>query len=401
MAEKPDDDIKESIATLILVMGRRLDRLYGKLSARLMRLLREQLELMDAKLKGMTPGTWTINRHKAVMAMLAKGIAELTNSSIRQLTRDLGIVTLNSKNDLARYLAVLDKEFTGSTTPLSFDSLEWWEETTEKIGRTRIRQYTRSWKRYGAKMTLDIEDAIAKKLVVGERWDTAREEVMSIVHKEVSGKQWMVDRIVRTEASAAWNGTALLAMLEEDETSKMDDLEYDPVFKKLVSTFDTVTGRDSVQLHGQTRPVDKPFYDAVNGITYMAPPNRPNDREIIVPWRESYGEDFEDYTVETADGYDVEVHGERARLLTKRPIGNDPTRPSVRDRRHQLRNLRRQRGDAVDDLRDARNDIETLERSDRDPRSYRQEVISLTQRRNLLRRKVEEMSTWIDQVEAI
>ena len=171
--------------------------------------------------------------------------------------------------------------------------------------------------------------------------------------------------------------------------------------KKLVSTFDTVTGRDSVKLHGQTRLVNKPFYDSVNGISYMAPPNRPHDREIIVPWRTSYGEDFEDYTVETADGYDPEVHGERARLLTKRPIANDPTRPSVRDRRDQLRNLRHQRAGSVDDLRTAREDIEALAQSNRDPRSYRQELISLTQRRNLLRRKVEEVSTWIDQVEAM
>ena len=92
MAGKPDDDIEASVATLILIMGRRLDRLYGKLSGRLLRLLRVQLELMDAQLAGMKPGTWTMTRHKAVMTMLTKGIAELTNTSLKQLTRDLSIV---------------------------------------------------------------------------------------------------------------------------------------------------------------------------------------------------------------------------------------------------------------------------------------------------------------------
>ncbi len=56
----------------------------------------------------------------------------------------------------------------------------------------------------------------------------------------------------------------------------------------LVATFDRVTGRDSVLLHGQVRPVREPFFDAFNGRSFMAPPNRPHDREMLVGVRERH-----------------------------------------------------------------------------------------------------------------
>lgn len=703
--DSPSKDTAQVVAVAMLLVEKRLQEIRAKVSRRALRLIREKLEELDTKLLTMRPGKWTTNRAKAVRAILRRGMAELSGDSIRQMSRDMATVSLESRNQTVRYLQALDEEFTGSVQPISFDSLKWWEQTASDINRTRIRLYTRSWQRYGAKVTMGIEDAIAKRVLVGERWDMARDEVMAVTREQVGDKEWMVDRILRTECllpdalvsgavvraatrrsykgtvveiiteggrkltttpnhpmltrrgwvatgklsegddlvcyigdqsacasrdqnvatppstireifdavaavgvcerrrgaqpdfhgdgmdgdvdifspagalgfgrfaaiqeplrkhvftpangmgilsfcsrcrcllsdngrcfcsiacsdahlkepafdctvphtaklstqsahaftclvpctnliqgqvaanfwvfekcelplcsighrplldatslelsehcsawdvgilknapsaepgdvefdrvielrrreysghvynlatshgyfamngaitgntSAAWNGTALEAMKTEDRTSKEDDFEYDPMFKKLVATFDDVTGRDSVVLHGQTRPVDQPFYDKVNGITYMAPPNRPNDREIIVPWRESYGEEFEDYTVETADDYDPEIHGERARLQTKKPIANDPTRPSVRDRRDQLRNLRGQRSEAVDDLRNARLEINELEQ--KDPRQYREQLTQLVNRRKFLRGKVDEMSTWIDQIEGM
>lgn len=398
-ARDPSEELAQTIAVAMFLVEEGLQKIRGKITRRALRLINEKLGQIETQLMTMKPDSWSATRAKAVQAVLRRGLAELTADSVRQTAREMATVSLEARNQMTRYLTTLDKAFTGAVQPISFDSLSWWEQTAAGINRTRVRYYTNSWQRYGASTTIGIENAIAKRVLVGERWDLARDEVWSAVREQVGNRQWMVDRILRTETSAAWNGTALEAMREEDRTSREDDLEYDPMFKKLVSTFDDVTGRDSVVLHGQTRPVDQPFYDSVNGITYMAPPNRPLDREVVVPWRQSYGEEFEDYTVETADGYDPDIHGERARLQARRPISNDPTKPSVRERRDQLRNLRAQRAKAVDELREARLAVTELEQ--KDPRAYREELIHLTNRRQFLTTKVSEMTSWIDQIEAM
>jgi hypothetical protein len=65
--------------------------------------------------------------------------------------------------------------------------------------------------------------------------------------------------------------------------------------KRLVATFDQRTGEDSKKLNGQTVPWSEPFVWmektklGEKRIEYMMPPNRPQDREVVVPWRPEYG----------------------------------------------------------------------------------------------------------------
>jgi hypothetical protein len=106
---------------------------------------------------------------------------------------------------------------------------------------------------------------------------------MALVREQVGGRQWMVDRIVRTEVATVHSSTTMAALLEEDEPE-------DPMLKKLVAIFDKATALDSKLLHGQTRRVRDLFTDVVHGKMFDAPPNRPNDREIVIGWRASYGD---------------------------------------------------------------------------------------------------------------
>lgn len=79
----------------------------------------------------------------------------------------------------------------------------------------------------------------------------------------------------------AANRSALDAIKAVDEE---DDLGG---FAKILSaSFDDRTGWDSYMVHGQIRRPEEPFAwaDAKGHVEeYMAPPNRPNDREIVVP----------------------------------------------------------------------------------------------------------------------
>ena len=87
---------------------------------------------------------------------------------------------------------------------------------------------------------------------------------------------WRAERIARTEASYAvnrreWADVQAIAADDPDEAWR----------KSLSATFDTRTGDDSRQLDGQAVPIDAPFTD-VDGDPYQHPPNRPNDREVVI-----------------------------------------------------------------------------------------------------------------------
>jgi hypothetical protein len=91
---------------------------------------------------------------------------------------------------------------------------------------------------------------------------------------------------VRTELAYSYGATNQMAMV--DLRTRVPKMQ-----KRLVATFDDRTGQDSVDLNGQTVDVHEPFRWEVKDargrktgkvVLYMQPPNRPNDREVVVAW---------------------------------------------------------------------------------------------------------------------
>lgn len=83
---------------------------------------------------------------------------------------------------------------------------------------------------------------------------------------------------------AAYNRAGWEATREADE-------QLDDMVKILSATFDDRTGPDSKNVHGMVRRPDEAFeYVDYKGahLMYQHPPNRPNDREIVVPHRISW-----------------------------------------------------------------------------------------------------------------
>ncbi len=89
-------------------------------------------------------------------------------------------------------------------------------------------------------------------------------------------------RIVRTEMSEAQNASHMASIQGHRE-------QFPDIKKKILATFDLRTAMDSVGVHGQVRPVDGYFMDGA-GRTYQRPPSRPNDREVVIPWRDRWSE---------------------------------------------------------------------------------------------------------------
>lgn len=110
---------------------------------------------------------------------------------------------------------------------------------------------------------------------------------MGDVGKFFLGEEWKLTRIVRTEMHGMYNYSKMNGMSELQE-QRLPDL-----MKTLMHPLDKRTGKDSKALAQENPiiPIDEPFKFKWNGKTrtFMAPPDRPNDRAILVPYRESWG----------------------------------------------------------------------------------------------------------------
>jgi len=268
---------------IVEAMHADLDRFAGQLRRRSTRLVRESMvELRDRYARARLD-SWGAASNLAAATIAADAVARLQARQAHDLGAALPTVARVSRDRQVSLLRALDERYAGSVRPLRFDTLAWLED--QSTSQIRLRQFPRSFARYGAAATAEIEDALAKLALTGRPWTEARGKVWATVRGIVGDRQWMVDRILRTETSAIYNGTALAAIEAEDTPDS-------PMLKRLVSIFDKVTGLDSYAQHGQLRRVREPFQDP-NGRLYQAPPNRPHDRAIVVPHRSDWGERVE------------------------------------------------------------------------------------------------------------
>ena len=267
---------------IVAAMHADIDRFGNELGVRTDRLARAAITDLQRDLDKRSLGRWGMAARVSAIAQLRSGMERLAGRQAGVLTDAVPAIAGRSQARLASLLNHLDTRFTGSVYPLRFDTAAWLEGNTRRLSRTRLQVYPASFARYGAEAVQQIEDVLGRLALTGKPWTEARGPVHRAIRGVVGERQWMVDRILRTETSAIYNGTALDAMIAEDTPEA-------PMLKRLAATFDTVTGRDSVYVHGQIRPVREPFSDGKR--SYMAPPNRPHDRELVVPHRSTWGSD--------------------------------------------------------------------------------------------------------------
>jgi hypothetical protein len=126
------------------------------------------------------------------------------------------------------------------------------------------------------------ESTITRHLLEGQSIFALRAELQGLIPSST----YALQGVVRTEAHRAANRQILV-----DAVNAVDDPSL--WYKELVATFDDRTGEDSRMLHGQRRALNDMFWDPYFQRKYPYPPNRTNDREIMI-----FGRITEDTEVE-------------------------------------------------------------------------------------------------------
>ena len=199
--------------------------------------------------------------------------------------------TLASRH-LIKAVGDMEKQFTGLAPVLQTEQAAVFRGLMPQVDRSLLDRYQSSLRAYGAPVIRQVRDELATSVLLSEPLDQAVDRIVAkggIFEQQ----RWRAERIARTETAYAYGVTKQKGM-QEVQKRDFPDLQ-----KKLIATFDSRTGKDSKELHGQVQDIDKPFIwkvrDSKGRITktvkYMHPPNRPNDREVVVPWRPGWRED--------------------------------------------------------------------------------------------------------------
>jgi len=133
--------------------------------------------------------------------------------------------------------------------------------------------------RYGAATIEHFEGVLQTGMLAGKSVADMRDELTSASPFLQQAPAFWAERVVRTETMGVYNRANW-------ESIRAADDDLGDMVKILCMTDDERTGWDSYQVHGQIRLPDEAF-EWRDGM-YQHPPNRPNDREIVVPHRISW-----------------------------------------------------------------------------------------------------------------
>ena len=240
-------------------------------------------DLVD-RLSKLPPGSFTAQHLRGVLAQVNGAIAGIN----RKLSGDMFDGSFEAAKagvgDLFSELSTFDQEFTGAVTPINLNSALIAQDTANHL----TTKYQTNLEAYGN----DLSTQIANGLFAASIGETNYSEVVGRISQFFTAEEWKLHRIVRTELHNIYNIGKLNGMREligeEENPGLIPDL-----LKTLMHPMDQRTGDDSKELAREhpAIPVDEEFVFIWKGRErrFLNPPDRPNDRAVMVPYREEWG----------------------------------------------------------------------------------------------------------------
>lgn len=236
-------------------------------------------------LRGPGKDSFTAARARLVLAQVEHVLATLKPAMRDLVVEGAGEQAGARAREVIAYVTVQERRFRGISAPLGIDQALVLDSAKRGAESTVLRRILSDPRhpgrpgvldRYGTQTVSNFEETLQQRALTGKPWGEVREELTKASPFLQGAPAHWAERIVRTEAMAASNAANLEAIGAADR-------QLGGMLKILSATFDSRTAADSYAVHGQIRRVAEAF-DTWQG-PVMAPPARPNDREIPVPHR--------------------------------------------------------------------------------------------------------------------
>lgn len=237
---------------------------------------RVRVELQDRLLT--VPGeTFTEQQLRVTLTQVEAAIVALREVLKMGISESANVVAQTGVKDLEGEVEKFSKHFEGTKQPINLDAVRIGLDTKNFL----INRYESSLEAYSESLRSHLTQGLTESLIARRSYG----EVVSELNRFFAGEEWKVHRIARTELHNVYNLAKQKGMEETKEI--LPDLK-----KALIHPIDDRTGEDSKLAARLNLVVDvnKPFKYTYKGKVreYMTPPDRPNDRSVLVPYREDW-----------------------------------------------------------------------------------------------------------------
>ena len=259
----------------------RINRLQEEEAKRVLKTYKRVRQDLRDRLETIPAGTFTEYKMQGTLLQINMAIEEMNRNLKKDFSESAQAQAEQGVTDLVDELSQWDKQFTGAVSEINLDAVVEATETKNFL----FNQYDVSIDAYGANLRSRMARGLTDSIVAQDNLS----DVMARVGKTFLGEEWKLQQIVRTELHNVYNQGKVRGMtkLWDDGKGDIPDLR-----KTLFHPMDNRTGEDSKKL-AQNNPIvkiDEYFIEDSTGkkLKYMAPPNRPNDRAILIPYRQAW-----------------------------------------------------------------------------------------------------------------
>lgn len=257
----------------------------------------DDLERRLAKALKSGASTMTIHQHQVLLAQCRQGLARISAEVGGKLSQSTRRVQEASANQLISSIKKMEAAAGGGEVQLPIEHAARFAGVVDRRRTSLLKLNRTSMQSYGKVAVEKVEQSLAQSLLTGDSGYAAVDRVRGAI----DGEWWRAERIVRTETAWAFNATQMDATAEASKTfvdmmMRWSELVADITLVKL----DNRVGDDSVAMHGQlarpgayfVMPLSNPglkVSQSMVGQSWTQPPNRPNDRATLTPWRPGWG----------------------------------------------------------------------------------------------------------------
>lgn len=253
---------------------------------------------VTARLAATPASTFSHQQLSGLLAQIKLGLARVQRSMGDTVEESATQVGIHAARTLLTDTAKLEHHFSGAVISLPLLEIGRLHGLVRDQIPSLMRAHATSMARFGAQLVGRMEGELGAGMSLGETPSKLIARVGAVGDLE----WYRAERIVRTELSfAAGRGARAAADEQADELGGDLWSRWTEHVSDAGAPLDDRVGVDSEAMHGQVAPPGEPFTqpptnrqgdlvsESLAGREWTAPPNRPNDRAVLVPWRAHWG----------------------------------------------------------------------------------------------------------------
>ena len=236
-----------------------------------------------ARLKYLPPDKYTAQYLRGVLLQIERAMIDFQKEHSDSVLGSVNAATELGVDHLLTEVVKYNADFEGSVVLRNVNV----ELLATQYSERLFNQYNASLLAYNADLRGRLALALQDLVIEGLNSEEINERLLNQggIARFFEGESWRLRRIVRTELHGIYSGAKMGTMRSIKE--------YEPEIKKtLYHPLDSRTAADSeyVMSLNLRVDVDQPFSYEWRGEqrVFMAPPDRPNDRSILIPYHPSW-----------------------------------------------------------------------------------------------------------------